>query len=189
MQKKMYLQEDKGKVLKFFELLVQISVVCVLGLFMAAYLFFSTETESKSMEPTVMPESVVFIDRIRYLFREPERFDVVAFSRTAGDPESDRLVRRIVALPGETIRIGKGVVYLNGQEFDVSGYFSEITSDGIAETDIRLKEDEYFVLGDTPANSEDSRSSTIGAVKRAQIIGKAWLAAKSLTEIRLIHGQ
>lgn len=187
MSKKMYLQEEKGITPRIFETLVEIAVVAALGLFLARYLFFSTETESRSMEPTIMPQSVVFADCLCFEFREPERFDVVTFTRVPGDQESGCLVRRIVALPGETIRIGKGVVYIDNEILDVSDYISEITSDGTAEFDFRLKEDEYFVLGDTPANSEDSRSSSVGAVKRSQILGKAWLSAKSLTEIGFIH--
>ena len=90
-------------------------------------------------------------------------------------------------IPIQTLRIEKGVVFINGEKLDISAYFSEITSDGIAREGIRLKEDEYFVLGDTPANSEDSRSSTIGVVRFSKIIGKAWLNALSVTELSIIR--
>ena len=78
-------------------------------------------------------------------------------------------------MPGETIRLFRGLVFIDGEQLDVSAYLSEITSDGIAENEIRLNQDEYFLMGDMPANSEDSRSSTIGIVTRKQIIGKAWM--------------
>jgi len=78
-------------------------------------------------------------------------------------------------------------VYINGHKLDVSKYTSEITSDGIAGDGLLLGDNEYFVLGDTPANSEDSRSSTIGAIDRELLIGKAWLTVKSVTELRLIR--
>ena len=187
MAKKMYLVDDRNKALTVFEILVQIVVVAVLALFIAKYFFYSAETESKSMEPTIEPSSVVFVNRTSYLFNGPKRFDVVAFDRGESGRNDDVLVRRIVGLPGETVRITRGTVYINDVKLNIDGIISEITSDGIAASAIRLDDDEYFVLGDTPANSEDSRSSTIGAVNVSQIVGRAWLSAKSLTEITFIR--
>lgn len=186
MKQKMYLQDTRPQALVVFESLVQVAVVAALGLFIAKYLFFSSTTVSRSMEPTVSSGSVVFINQTAYAFVKPERFDVVAFSRNE-DAESDILVRRVIGLPGETIRIERGTVYINGNALDISEYTSEITSDGIARNPIRLGENEYFVLGDTPANSEDSRSSTIGTVSMKYIRGRVWLTAKSITELRLIR--
>ncbi|MBQ1378153.1 MAG: signal peptidase I [Lachnospiraceae bacterium] len=183
---KMYITDSRPRFLSVLETLVQIAVIAVLGLFLARYIFYSHENLSKSMEPSIMPDSVVFINRAGYTIREPERFDVAAFQRS-DERSSDVLVRRIIGLPGETVRIYRGTVYINNEALDLSGYISEITSDGIAENGIRLQEDEYFVLGDMPANSEDSRSSTVGAVKRSRIIGKAWITFRSITEFNLIR--
>ena len=102
-------------------------------------------------------------------------------------PAISAMGSQVSALFSITIRIDRGRVYIDGRELDVSGFISEITSDGIAGDGIRLAENEYFVLGDTPANSEDSRSSTVGPVLRVQIVGKAWLSAKSITEFQLIR--
>ena len=187
MKRRMYLYEDRGVFSRVMETLAEIALVAALGLFLAQYLFLSVSTSSKSMEPTIEPESTVFIDRIRYNLGETKRFDVIAFSRTGEPEDRDYLIRRVIGLPGEEIQISKGVVYINGKMLDVSGYTSEITSDGIAGDALLLGDDEYFVLGDTPANSEDSRSSTIGAVKKRLIVGKAWFAVKSATEFRLIQ--
>ena len=185
-QKKMYLTEERGKVKPVFEILTEIAVIAALGLFLAHYLFFSVKTESRSMEPTIQPDSVVFVNKSGYIFDTPKRFDIIAFNRVRGDASSDVLIRRIIALPGETVRISRGVVYVDGKELDVSGYVSEITSDGIAENTILLSENEYFVLGDAPANSEDSRSSTLGPIRKDQIIGRAYLSARSITDFHLI---
>ncbi len=186
MKKKMYLVDDRPKFLSVLETIVQAAVIAALGLFVARYLFFAARTGSKSMEPTVMPGSVVFTDRIAYRLTDPKRFDVITFRRLSRTQDNDILVRRVVGLPGETIRIEKGTVYIDGEELDVSSCISEITSDGIAEESIRLSDNEYFVLGDMPANSEDSRSSTVGVVQRSQMIGKSWLAARSITDFHFI---
>ena len=184
--KKMYLTEERGNVKPVFEILTEIAVVAALGLFFAHYLFFSVKTESRSMEPTIRADSVVFVNKAGYSFDAPKRFDIVAFNRVRGDASSDVLIRRIIALPGETIRISRGVVYVNGEEVDVSAYVSEITSDGIAENTILLSDNEYFVLGDAPANSEDSRSSTLGPIRGDQLIGRAYLSARSITDFHRI---
>lgn len=187
MKNKIYLYEDRGVFSRILETLTEVMVVAALGLFLAQYLFLSASTVSKSMEPTIEPESTVFIDRIVYSMKAPERFDVIAFSRSGTSVDRDVLIRRVIGLPGEEVRISKGVVYINGHKLDVSKYTSEITSDGIAGDGLLLGDNEYFVLGDTPANSEDSRSSTIGAIDRELLIGKAWLTVKSVTELRLIR--
>ncbi len=187
MKRKIYLYENRGIFSRVLEMLAELAVVAALGLFLAQYLFLSASTASKSMEPTIEPESTVFVDRILYNLTDTKRFDVIAFSRSGEPEDRDFLIRRVIGLPGEEIRISKGIVYVNGKELDVSPYTSEITSDGIAGDALLLGDDEYFVLGDMPANSEDSRSSTIGAVKRRMIAGKAWFAVRSATEFRIIH--
>ena len=187
MKKKLYLQDDPSKGLKIFEFIVEAALIVAFGLFLSNFLFFNAGKASKAMEPTIRQDSVILSSRLAYVFSGPKRFDVVAFQRNKDDPESDILVRRVIALPGETIRIYRGTVYINGEAMDDHGYFSEITSDGIAETEIRLNADEYFLMGDMPANSEDSRSSTIGVVQGKQIIGKAWMYATNLLDLHFIR--
>ena len=185
MAKKIYLTEDKPVGIRILEVMTQIAVVAVFALFVAKFLFFSTDNSSKSMEPTIPSGAIVFSDRLSYVFTGPKRFDVIAFTRAEGS--GDILLRRVIGLPGETVRIYRGIVYINDEKLDVSPYLSEITSDGLAETGITLGENEFFVLGDTPANSEDSRMSTVGAVPMSRIIGRAWMTAKSITDLHYIR--
>ncbi|MBP5165918.1 MAG: signal peptidase I, partial [Oscillospiraceae bacterium] len=109
MKNKIYLYEDRGVFSRILETLTEVMVVAALGLFLAQYLFLSAPTVSKSMEPTIVPESTVFIDRIVYGLKEPERFDVIAFSRSGTSLDKDVLIRRVIGLPGEEVRISKGV--------------------------------------------------------------------------------
>jgi len=184
MRKKIYLQDERPKVLSLLEALALVAVTAAMGLFLAGTLFFSARSSSRSMEPTIEPDMVVFVNRITYSVKELERFDVVAFRRKSGT--QDVLVRRVIGLPGETVRIYRGTVYIDDIPLDTGDLLSEITSDGIASDGIRLGEGEYFFLGDTPANSEDSRSSSVGVVRRSQIIGKVWIAFRSITQFRLV---
>ena len=87
------------------------------------------------------------------------------------------MIKRIIALPGETVQIEDGYVYINGMadhDFD----FDMIDSPGIAKDPVILGQNEYFVLGDNRNSSEDSRSANIGIVKSGMIVGKAWFKLK-----------
>ena len=77
-------------------------------------------------------------------------------------------------LPGDTVLIRDGLIYINGEIYDDAGIFERIADGGIAASGVSLGEEEYFVLGDNRNDSEDSRSSNIGIVKRSFIIGRAW---------------
>ena len=82
-------------------------------------------------------------------------------------------MKRVVAVPGDTLYIKNGMLYVNG-EIEEDYFDDKIAEPGLAENEITLGEDEYFVIGDNCNNSEDSRSANIGNIKKEHIIGKAW---------------
>lgn len=125
-----------------------------------------------SMEPTLYNGQEIIMNRVQYLMSAPKRNDVIVF-RPRGDESAHFYVKRVIGLPGETIQIKQGRVYIDNELFleDVV----PITNDpGIAQEEITLSVDEYFVMGDNRDNSEDSRSANIGNVNRDMIEGKAW---------------
>lgn len=81
----------------------------------------------------------------------------------------------MVGLPGEKVQIIGGYVYIDGEPLNEDESYDKIADAGIAQVEIQLGSDEFFVLGDNRNNSEDSRSGNIGAVKRETIAGKVWL--------------
>ena len=83
-------------------------------------------------------------------------------------------MKRIVGLPGETVQITDGTVLIDGEELTNQIYVSNIEYAGEAEQPVELGEDEYFVIGDNHAASDDSRLPGIGAVTRDEIYGEAW---------------
>ncbi len=83
-------------------------------------------------------------------------------------------MKRVVGLPGETVQIKEGSVYIDGAPLSESEQFDKIIDPGIARNEVLLAGDEFFVLGDNRNSSEDSRSGNIGAVRKDTIIGKAW---------------
>lgn len=125
-----------------------------------------------SMEPTLYNSQEVFINKLSYLIMSPGRGDVIVFQPN-GNENSHYYIKRVIGLPGETVQIRNGAIYIDGELLE-EYTFDKIETEGLAETPYLLGEDEYFVLGDNRNNSEDSRSGNIGAVHRDYIIGQAW---------------
>ena len=125
-----------------------------------------------SMEPTLYNSQEIFINKIAYLVFAPGRGDVIVFHPN-GNENTHYYVKRVIGLPGETVQIRNGQIYIDGELLE--GYeYDKIESPGLAESPYLLGEDEYFVLGDNRNSSEDSRSGNIGAVHRDYIVGQAW---------------
>ncbi|MBA7585046.1 Signal peptidase IB [subsurface metagenome] len=122
-----------------------------------------------SMRPTFHDSQRILINKIVYNFHEPERGDVIVFHPP--DNEQADYIKRIIALPGDTIEIKDGRVYVNGNKLD-EPYIIALPS---YTTKFReISEDKYFVLGDNRNNSNDSHTGWL--VPRQNIIGKAWLS-------------
>lgn len=126
-----------------------------------------------SMEPSLYAGQQILINRFVYQLVAPKRGDVIVFLPN-GNQNTHYYVKRVVGLPGERVQIKEGWLYINGilQEEDES--YDKMADAGIAENEITLGNDEFFVLGDNRNNSEDSRSGNIGVVKRETISGRAW---------------
>lgn len=135
------------------------------------YVGESTTVSGESMYPSLNDGDQLIVDKISYHFVEPSRFDVVVFPFRYQDDTF--YIKRIVGLPGETVQISDGSVYINGRLLDDPYGYEEIRSPGLAAAAITLGQDEYFVLGDNRNNSADSREPSIGMVTREDIIGRA----------------
>ncbi len=123
--------------------------------------------EGQSMEPNLHDGEYVLIDKISYLLHAPERGDVIVFV----PPNNERdYIKRVIGLPGDTVEIRGGQVYVNRVVLD-EPYLKNLTnSDMPART---IEEGRYFVMGDNRNNSSDSRS--FGAIAPQSIVGRAWL--------------
>ena len=132
-----------------------------------------TSVIGASMEPCLYNGQSVLINKISYSFGEPKRGDVIVFLPN-GNENTHYYIKRVIGLPGETVTISDGRIYLDGYFYEESDSYDTIEDGGIAEKGIKLGEEEYFVLGDNRNNSEDSRSANVGAVKEDTIAGKAW---------------
>ena len=131
-----------------------------------------TEVQGSSMEPHLHNGENIMVDKLSYRFHDPERFDIIVFRYLY--KKNTFYIKRVIGLPGETVQIADGVIYINGEPLEEDYGLEEITNPGRALEPITLGEDEYFVLGDNRNNSEDSRYANIGNIKKEYIIGKVW---------------
>jgi len=125
--------------------------------------------DGSSMEPTLDDNDRLIVELMSYRFGDPERGDIVMLRITEGQ-SSRALVKRIVGLPGDTIEIHDGNVYINGEKYD-EPYVSASTN-GIM-TATLIPDGQYFVMGDNRPISNDSRY--FGTVPHQDIIGKVWI--------------
>lgn len=145
-----------------------------------------TSVIGPSMEPNLYNGQSIFLNRLIYKVASPRKGDVIVFLPN-GNEKSHYYVKRVVGVPGDTLYIKNGLLYVNDEA--VEEYFNDrIAEPGLLESEVTLEEDEYFVIGDNCNNSEDSRSANIGTVKKSYIIGKAWMKlAAGDSELGLIE--
>ena len=164
-----------------------IYLLCVLGAVWLVITFVGqrTEVEGASMENTLHNGDNLIVDKLSYRFHDPERFDIIVFPFQFQD--NTYYIKRIIGLPGETVQILSGMVYIDGMRLD-EHYGNELMENpGIAEEPLTLGEDEYFVLGDNRNNSSDSRASDVGLIHRKDLIGRAWIRVWPLSQIGVIY--
>lgn len=155
-----------------FGILAAVFIACVANYFMG----MTTNVVGVSMENTLYSGQKIYINRFLYLLSSPKRGDVVVFLPN-GNENAHYYVKRVVGVPGDSVRIENGVLFINGTE---SEWISEkILDSGIAANEFTLAAGEFFCMGDNPNNSEDSRSANLGPVSEEDIVGKVWFHLSS----------
>lgn len=139
-----------------------------------------------SMNTTLIDGDKIIVNKMIYRFTDPKRFDIIVFKQS-GKEHGYYTIKRIVGLPGETVQITDGIVYIDGNEIAEKVEVEPCANGGMAEEKITLDEEEYFVLGDNRNNSEDSRFANVGNIIEDDIIGKAWIRLKPLNFVHMIH--
>ena len=148
-----------------------ISVAIVVALFLVVNFGMKTVVIGVSMQDTLYNGQTVLINKLAYLIFKPQAGDIIVF-KPNGNENTHYYVKRVVAVPGDTVEFRDGTLYVNG--IAEEGDTEKVYDAGIAQNPIVLGTDEYFVLGDNRNNSEDSRSGNIGPVSKSLIEGRAW---------------
>ncbi|WP_407939232.1 signal peptidase I [Oceanobacillus salinisoli] len=158
------------------EWLKAIIIAILIALFLRTFIFATSIVEGESMDPTLEDGERVIFNKLVYLIDEPERGDIVIIQRPAKN-----YVKRVIGLPGETIEIKNGELYIDGDRY-VQTF---LTEEAIHQTNnfgpVTIPEDNYFVMGDNRAISKDSRNG-LGLILESEIIGKSEIIIYPINE-------
>lgn len=156
------------------ELVKTVAIVFTLAFVIRYLLIQPFVIEGSSMEPNFHNRQLIIIDKLSYRLREPSRSDVVVFE----SPQNMNVyfIKRIIGLPGDSIRITQGEVYINGNKLN-EPYLKPDQKTSIEGSDLgtlekTLSQNEFFVMGDNRDQSSDSREW--GILPRKNIVGRFW---------------
>ena len=162
---------EKAK--SFFEWLFVIVIAIVLALLLRNFVISTTHVEGNSMNPTIEQGDRIFVNRMGIFKNKLKRGNIIELH--APDKSGRDYIKRIVALPGDTVELKNNKVYVNNKQLNENYTSSQTTLVSGNETKWELGEDEYFVLGDNrlPRASNDSR--IFGPIKKKARVGRAFL--------------
>jgi signal peptidase I len=163
------------------------AIVIALALCVVLYLFLITphEVVGQSMYPNFRDGEYLIANKLVYRFSDPNRGDVIIFKHSA----SQDYIKRVIALPGETIALRDGSFYINGEILDESEYLAStvITNGGNAlkeGEELVIPNGQYFAAGDNRPKSSDSR--VFGPINKEDIKGRAWIVYFPFNQFRII---
>ena len=165
---------------------IAILVTIIFGYSIVTFGVQSVTMVGQSMSPALTDKNVVLINKRSYSFHKPQRYDIIAF-KLKENADGYFNIKRIIGLPGETIQIKNGRVFIDGDALTDMPSENLIMTEGLAVEPITLSESEYFVMGDNCNNSEDSRFVNIGNVSEKEIKGKVFFKIRPRTEFGSIN--
>ena len=157
---------------ELLEYLKMIIFVVIFVVVVNNFLIINAKIPSDSMENTIMTGDRIFGNRLAYVLGDPERYDIVIFRYP--DDESQLFIKRVIGLPGETVEIIDGKVYIDGSDTPLDDSFTPEIPTG-SYGPYTVPEGCYFMLGDNRNNSKDSRFWQNPYVEKDKILGKAVL--------------
>ena len=149
------------------EFLLYIVAVVLVALTIRSFIAEPIRVDGDSMVPTLVHNEDMFVEKMSYWFSDPLRGDIV-ICFYPGYTES--CVKRVIGLPGETVSVVDGAIYINGKQLDESAYWSgEIIGDM---DPVTVGQREVFVVGDNRNGSKDSRNPSVGCIPYAKVVGR-----------------
>lgn len=165
-------QENKKKITFSKKEIIAYIIEFIIVVFLTTQCLRVTVVDGSSMYPTLVDQQRCFTSPILYMISDPKRFDIIVIDERQ-KPMGKYLVKRIIGLPGEKVRIDEdGIIYINGEVLEENYGYETILEPGLAANEIQLGDNEYFVLGDNRNHSGDSRFETVGNIPRSDIVGK-----------------
>ncbi|WP_099157907.1 signal peptidase I [Virgibacillus ndiopensis] len=144
-----------------------IFIAILLAFFLRTFVFATSIVEGDSMYPTLEDGERVIFNKFVYLIGEPDRGDIIIIQRPIKN-----YVKRVIALPGETVEMRNHQLYINGEKYTETFISDEAINNTGNFGPITVKKDKYFVMGDNRAISRDSRNG-LGLINEEDIIGRS----------------
>ena len=171
-------KEETSAVKEIFSWIFTIVIAVVAAMVIKNYVIINANIPSGSMEDTILPGDDIFGFRLAYTFSDPKRGDIVIFN--APDDPSEKYIKRVIGLPGETVTIEDAQVYINGEPLEEDYLKSATEADEVWTTnagpyEFKVPENSYLLLGDNRNGSSDARVWEHTYVSKDAIIGKAIL--------------
>nr|MCR5059147.1 signal peptidase I [Clostridiales bacterium] len=172
-------EKEKSALYMFFDTVKFVAIGLLIGILLVVFVVQRNDVYGSSMEPTLHTGDAVFVEMISVYTGNFSRGDIITIDAKGMDgyAHEENLIKRIVGLPGETIKIADGNVYINGELLDESDYLpagtmTYVGAEGQARgyDEITLGPDEYYCMGDNRGGSNDSRR--MGPFKKSQIDAK-----------------
>ena len=163
------------------ELLETILPALLIALLINVFIGQATRVEGQSMEPNLHSEQRLVVEKLSYRFHGPQRFDIVVLKMPSQGEEL--LIKRVIGLPGETVEIRDGQVYVDGTLLE-EPFTDQSTHPGRNST-VTVPPLHIYVMGDNRDRSNDSRS--FGPVPIDNVVGRAWLSYWPVEQIGFVH--
>lgn len=161
---------------------LKLIIVVIIILFLMLYVVSVTQVVGSSMYPTLKDGEVLILNKFQYRFFDIKKGDIVSLDYE----DTKYLIKRIIGLPGETVKIVDNKLYINDKIYEEEYLSDDLQYDDFSLTDLgysKIPENMYLVLGDNRENSLDSRE--IGLIKKEDINGKISLRFWPLNKIKL----
>ena len=170
----------------WLSLLLYIAIVVIVALCVKHFVIQKVKVDGPSMQETLYTNDELLVEKVSYRLRNPKLYDIIVF-RPYENNQDTYYIKRIIGVPGDFIEIKEGKVFRNFEALDDPQGEEFLYDPGIVKDGIQLEEDEYFVLGDNRYKSTDSRSSSVGLVKRNSILGRAFVRIWPFDKIGFIN--
>ena len=154
---------------ELFGWLVYIAIIVGLTWLIITFVGQRTSVSGHSMETTLQDGDQLIVDKISYRFRDPKRYDIIVFPYQY--EENVYYIKRIIGLPGETVQVKDGYVYINGEKLESDIYGKEVMQSA----------------GNNRNNSSDSRDPSVGILKRKDLLGRAWVRIYPFDKVGVIR--